>query len=107
MTEIPIKIQTALAAHIDTDLLAELLAPILNDNRPGHFSRCDWCGGIIDGKIRANKKCCSKKCRRDSSRQTGIVGSVRRLKCGKTSYTIHGPENSLRPGDVISWGKVD
>lgn len=76
-----------------------------SESRPGRLSDCLWCGGKLDPDSRADTKYCKPKCRKDASRQTGVIGSVRRLKCGKMSYTIHGPENGLRPGDVILWGK--
>lgn len=81
------------------------LAESLPETRTVRFCANSGCDTQIPDNARKDRRFCSPRCRAESSRHTGEIGSVRRLKCGKMSYTIHGAENGLKPGDVIKWRK--
>lgn len=76
------------------------------ESRPGHLRReCDTCGSTLPDSSRSDRKYCSDACRRLSSRESGRVASVRRLKSGKMSVVIHMGDCGFRPGDQVKVGK--
>ncbi len=81
-------------------------AASMKEKRTVRLCENSGCEVPLPEGARKDRRFCSARCRTESGRHRGTIGSARRLKCGTWSYTIHGPENNLRPGDEIEWRKV-
>jgi hypothetical protein len=73
-------------------------------SRSGRISpMCEWCGTALTNG-RADQRFCCGKCRRDAWAERahfGHVASVRRLKSGLMSITVHMPDVGLCPRDRV------
>lgn len=67
---------------------------------------CRWCGEPLTGK-RASADYCGQVCRKaafDERARSGRVASVRILKSGLQSITVHVKDGGVKPGDSVRIG---
>jgi hypothetical protein len=81
-----------------------MLAPAQVESRSERLTHaCEWCRTPLpDGRV--DQRFCCGKCRRDAWTERahyGRVATVRRLKNGLMSVTIHMPDVGLRPSGQV------